>query len=68
MAGRAAKALPAVSLFIIEEGFMTRLELLMKKYGITLPDETPEIAAGSTSVSVSTEEEEKDELQQLPDR
>ena len=47
---------------------MTRLELLVKKYGITLPDETPEIAAGSTSVSVSTEEEEKDELQQLPDR
>ena len=52
---------------------MTRLELLMKKYGVTLPDETPEIAAGSTGESVSEEEtseeeKEKDELQQLPDR
>ena len=51
---------------------MTRLELLVKKYGITLPDETPKIAAGSTGESVSeeetSEEKEKDELQQLPDR
>ncbi len=48
---------------------MTRLELLVKKYGIVLPDETPKIAAGSTSESANTdEEEEENELQQLPDR
>ena len=46
---------------------MTWLELLVKKYGIALPDETPKIAAGSTGESVNTEEEEN-ELQQLPDR